>query len=426
MTNNNSTTDWTVACHLDYGDSGEVVVAQQQDGKITSNTLESSPATGGDVSHKLAFLGINERGEALTFNPSSKEISRGTSVAADARFAYAYRDPNSVRIWFMNDGDKDGNDTLCCDGNGSSVTIAAKTNGNAEFVETICVGRGHHVTTFVGPSEKAKGQPERAFVSNLKDGTISVIGNDPNDAVSFLKIIATINLCDPRHENGKNVDVPNNAFPHGMEFSETTGKLYNLNNGYGTVAVIDPMTHEVEDSTPMKGCSNILLSRCGKFLIGKGADRKTNPEHVMGRLCVLDAEAGEIATSMDIQDFYPSVYRFNPEGNKLYVTAAATGKDVQLNNLRTDIVQIYDTSNLPELTLTKELKLEPCLSGRRPIAFLEQKDTAPIVFIPNPTQGSLTIIDGETDEIIDTVNIGEGDIKEFSFSFWRDRNIYGA
>ena len=140
----------------------------------------------------------------------------------------------------------------------------------------------------------------------------------------------------------------------------------------------------------------------------------------------MDAEAGEITTSLDIQDFYPSVYRFNPEGNKLYVTAAATGKDVQLNNLRTDIVQIYDTSNLPALTLTKELKLEPCLSGRRPIAFLEQENTAPIVFIPNPTQGSLTIIDGETDKIIDTVNIGEGDIKEFSFSFWRDRNIYGA
>ncbi len=423
---NTSAVDWTIAAHLEYNDKNDVVVVQQQAGEISVTKLDTSAATGQDINHVATFWGINDRGEALVYDPVSKEVSHQTEIASDTRFAYAYRDPNSVRVWFMNDGDKNGNDTLACDGEGSSVTIAAKTNGKAELVDTLCVGRGHHVTTFVGPTAKAGNIPHRAFVSNLKDGVIHVIGNDPNDAVSFLKIIATINLCDPHFEDNADTNIPNNAFPHGMEFSHATGKLYNLNNGYNTVAVIDPLSHEVENSISMKVSSNLLLSRCGNFLIGKGADRKVDPEHVMGRLCVLDARKEEITTVLDIKDFYPSVYRFNPKGDKLYVTAAATGKDVQFDNLRTDIVQIYDTSKLPELSLIKEIKLEECSSGRRPIAFLERGDDAPIVFIPNPTQGSLAIIDGDSDQVINTVSIGDGNIKEFSFSFWNDRAIYGA
>ena len=423
---NTSAVDWTIAAHLEYSDRNDVVIVKQQAGKISIKTLEASAATGLDVNHVPAFWGINDRDEALVFDPVSREVSRQTVLASDTRFAYAYRDPNSVRVWFMNDGDKNGNDTLACAENGASVTIAAKTNGKAEFVETLCAGRGHHVTTFVGPTKTAGGIPHRAFVSNLKDGTIHVVGNDPNDAVSFLKIIATINLCDPRHEESANTNVPNNASPHGMEFSHATGKLYNLNNGYNTVAVIDPLSHEVENAIPIQVSSNLLLSRCGNFLIGKGADRKADLEHVMGRLSVLDARKEEITNVLDIKDFYPSVYRFNPNGDKLYVTAAATGKDAQFDNLRTDIVQVYDTSKLPELRLIKEIKLEQCTSGRRPIAFLERKDIAPMVFIPNPTQGSLAIVDGGTDEIVDTVAIGDANIHEFSFSFWNNRAIYGA
>ncbi|MFC1749127.1 hypothetical protein ACFL2V_10010, partial [Pseudomonadota bacterium] len=61
-----------------------------------------------------------------------------------------------------------------------------------------------------------------------------------------------------------------------------------------------------------------------------------------------------------------------------------------------------------------------------PIAFLERDDEAPLIFAPNPTQGTLAIIDGENDEVIETVTIGEGNIKEVSFSFWRDKEIYGG
>lgn len=418
-------TEWTIASHLEYSDHNDIVVAQHRDGKTTVSKIETSPASGKDNSHVTTFWGVNNNNEALIFDPETKQADRQPAPVADNRFAYAYRDPSSARVWFMNDGGKAGTDTLACD-TGSSVSIGAKTEDNADFVETICVGRGHHVTTFVAPDENATNQPHRAFVSNLKDGTISVIGNDPSDAVSFLKVISTINLADTRFEDGDEAAIPNNAFPHGMEYSSTTGKLYNLNNGYHTIAVINPMTHEIETTVEMKVSSNLLLSRCGNFLIGKGADRKANPDHVMGRLSVFDARKNEMVTILDLQDIYPSVYRFNPAGDKLYVTAAATGKGTQLDNLRTDMVQIYDASKLPELILLKEIAVSECLSGRRPIAFQENDNGAPTVFLANPSQGSMSVIDGDTDEVIETVPLSDGDITEFSFSFWRDRDIYGA
>ena len=421
-----NSTDWTIACHMDYGQEKSVSLVELRDGELIVTHLPQADALGGDINSCPAFLGVNGKGEALIMDPATQTISNTLAVPADARFAYAYRDPGSNRVWFVNDGDKDGNDTLLCNGQGSSVSIVAKNDDEAVAMETLCIGRGHHMTTFTGPIDGAENIPARAFSSNLKDGTLSIIGNDPNDAVSFLKIIATINLFDPRFEKKGSDDLPNNAFPHGIEFSPLTGKVYNLNNGYGTIAVIDPLSHEVENTIEMKVSSNLLLSRCGRFLIGKGADRKGDPDHVMGRLSVVDVIKGELVTVLDVEDFYPSVYRFNPKGDKLYVTAAATGKGAQAENLKSHIVQVYDTTKLPELTLIKEIEVETTQAGRRPIAILDRPGETPYIFVPNPSHGTLAIIDGERDEIVETVEVGRGDMKEFSFSFWNDRTIYGA
>ncbi|HGX91679.1 MAG TPA: hypothetical protein ENK35_00015 [Candidatus Tenderia sp.] len=425
--NNINSKDWTIVCHKDYGDENSVSIVEQRNGEITVTHLGQSDPIGGDINSCPAFLGVNARGEAIIMDPATKAISNTHSVPADARFVYAYRDPESTRVWFVNDGDKDGNDTLLCDGQGSSIGIVAKKDDQALHMETLCIGRGHHMTAFTYPTLEAADIPVRAFSSNLLDGTISVIGNDPNDAVSFLKVIDTINLFDTRFDQGDAASLPNNAFPHGMEFSALTGKLYNLNNGYGSIAVIDPTTNQVESTIEMKVSSNLLLSRCGRYLIGKGADRKGNAEHVMGRLSVVDIVKEELVTCIDLPDIYPSVYRFNPAGDRLYVTTAATGKGVQAENLITDVVQVYDTSALPALKLVEEIQLETTTSGRRPIAILENHNgEAPVIFVPNPTHGSLSIIDGATNAVIETVEIGKGEMKEFSFSFWNDRTIYGA
>ena len=83
-------------------------------------------------------------------------------------------------------------------------------NGGS-ILKTLCVGRGHHVTTFVSPNADHPKVPHRVFASNLLDGTISVIGNDPADASTYLNVVKTINLCEPEKEDDGVMIAPNNA-----------------------------------------------------------------------------------------------------------------------------------------------------------------------------------------------------------------------
>jgi len=418
--------NWSLVNHLDCNGEGTLTVLSSSESEhnfeITNYT--ASDTTG--KTHAPWFLGLQD-GQVILFDPETKEIVLSDKMPKDAFPAYSYQDPNSNRIWFMNDGDKDsGNDTLNCGDKGSTVTIIDKGNENTppKHIKTLCVGRGHHVTTFIAPCDSHPKLPKVAYVSNLLDGSICVVGNDPSDNESYLNIIHTINLCDSEKEKDGNIGIPNNAFPHGKQLSQTTGKVYSLNNGYGLVDVIDPTTHEIEKRIPFKGFSNLLLSKCGKFIIGKGADRKSDDEHVLGRLAVMDATTYEIINLAEIADLYPSTYRFNQTGEKLYVTSAATGKDVQKENLNISSLFVYDTSNLPELNLVKSLDVGTSDCGRRPIAFPSDENSK-LVFVPNPTDGTLSILDGNTDTVINTIKIADCGGKEFNFSFWQS-SIYGA
>ena len=401
--------EWSFACHLSEGETGSLVLIEHKGGKTRVIPVERAPASGLDEAQRPVLIGVDADNALLIMDAVGKEISRHQRLPEDAVATYAYVDPATATYWMVNDGDKDnGVDLLNC-GNGGSPVIVVKGLGNsqaAEVIKVICLGRGHHVTIFVAPSELAPQVPRRVFASNLLDGTISVIGNDPADSTTFLKLIATINLSDPRHEDGKREAVPNNAFPHGMVFSPLTGKVYNMNNGYGTVVVIDPLSNSVETSAD------------GRFLIGKGADRKSDAEHVIGRLSIMDALSNTVTGTVELPDIYPSVYRFSSDGRKLYVTTAATGKGKQRDNLKLDTLLVFDTSALPAINLIKEVRVGRADCGRRPIAFIDQGRNGVRVFVPNSSDGTLSILDGADDSVLETVNLGKTDLAEINFSFW--------
>lgn len=425
----NEPDNWSLVCHLDYGDSGAVAVIDHAKEETTVRHLPRGPASGADAQRRPVFLGVTADQRPLMLDPVGKSVEVANALPEDATALYGYAEAGSARVWFTNDGDKEtGNDALNCGDQGASMTVVESQGAaSAAVLQTICVGRGHHVPTFTAPSADHPDVPRRAYVSNLQDGTISVIGNDPQDRASYLSVIETINLCEPeKEEGGEGLRVPNNAFPHGKVYSGVTGRIYGLNNGYKTIAVIDPLSNRIEERIDFKVASNLLLSPDGRFIIGKGADRKTDPEHVLGRLTVMDAVSREANVILDLKDVYPSTYRFNPDGSKLYVTTAATGKGGQRDNLRKDVVLVYDTSRLPEIALIKEVEVGTADCGRRPIAFLAHQGRAHRVFVPNPTDGTVSVLDAELDICLETLEVSDRPVEELNFSLLGAANIYGC
>lgn len=415
---------WSLVCHVDYGDRGAVSVIVHEKDETTVRPV----ALGAPSGRRPVFLGVNADHHPLLLDPASKSVEAAATLPEDAAALYGYVEPGTERVWYTNDGDKEtGNDSLNCGDKGASMTVVEPRDDlSAEVLQTICVGRGHHVPTFTAPSTHHQDMPRRAYVSNLLDGTISVIGNDPQDPSSYLTVVDTINLCQPEEESGEEMRVPNSAFPHGKVYSPVTGKIYGLNNGYKTIAVIDPLNNKIEERIDFKVASNLLLSPDGRFIIGKGADRKTDADHVIGRLTVMDAVSREPNVILDIKDVYPSTYRFNPDGSKLYVTTAATGKGTQRENLNKDMLLVYDTSRLPEIVLVKEVKVGTADCGRRPLAFLTDDSAARHVFVPNPTDGTVSVLDAELDIVTETVAITDTAVQELNFSLLGAGNIYGC
>jgi len=415
---------WSLVCHLQgAGGKGSVAIINSDGDGYSVRILESGPASGADPSRCPLFLGLDGNDRPVIMSAEDRAVSTPDKLPADAFPIYSYRDPKTGYVWFVSDGEKKtGNDELNCGTTGSPIIIFDRDDsGKAELVKLICMGRGHHVITYTGPSERQPQVPVRAFVSNLLDGSVCVVNND-SDAADYLQVIETINLCEPDKEDEGQMAVPNNAFPHGQVYADRTGKIYSFNNGYATVAVIDPATCEIESHIDMKVSSNLLLSPDERFLIGKGADRKTDAEHVVGRLSVIDIDQGRVVTTLDLPDIYPSVYRFSADGTRLYVTTAATGKGAQRDNLNIDTLLVYNASALPELKLLREIKVGRADCGRRPIAF---DDQGRYVFIPNPTDATVSIITAADDSIVDTARIGSDPADEINFSFWRG-GIYGA
>jgi len=242
------TIDFALAYYSGDRKTGAVSVVRRRNGELQSNQIPAAAESGKEKALKPIFVGLSEDDQVITLDPESKQTQISDSFIPDAFPAHIYSDPNTARDWFMNDGDKEtGNDTLNCGDRGSSVTVVENTaSAEARYLKTICVGRGHHQCNFSYPSAETPDVPYQAYVSNLKDGTISVIGNNVDQSDSFLQLLATINLCEPDKDGFDAPQVPNNAFPHGLVYSKVSGKVYNLNNVYGTIAIIDPLSHKIE------------------------------------------------------------------------------------------------------------------------------------------------------------------------------------
>ncbi len=402
MTTAHQSIDFSIAYYSGDRKTGSITVIKRKNGETTTTAIDTVPASDLPAERKPVFIGLTEENKVILLDPDTKKVVFKPSFPADAFAAHIYSDPNSKRDWFMNDGDKaTGNDQVNCGDKGSSVTVIDDTtSANSKFLRTICVGRGHHQASFSYPSDEHPNTPSQAYISNLKDGTISVIGNNPTDTENYLSVVTTVNLCEPDKEDDKaEAAIPNNAFPHGLVFSKVSGKVYNLNNGYGTVVVINPTTCEIENRFSFKGHSNLFASPCGKYVLGRGADRKSNPNHVIAKLSVIDVSDNAIKDSLDLQDVYISKYFFNPEGSHLYLTTSSSGNDEQKANLKTDALLVFDMKALPKLKLINETRLGVSTGT---LDFVTKNNETQLMFSSNAEEGAVAVmnVDGEVIEKI--------------------------
>ena len=406
MTTAHQSIDFSIAYYSGDRKTGSITVIKRDNGETTTTAIDTIPASDLPAEHKPVFIGLTEENKVILLDPDTKKVMFEPHFPADAFAAHIYSDPNSKRDWFMNDGDKaTGNDQVNCGDKGSSVTVIDDTtSANSKFLKTICVGRGHHQASFSFPSDTHPNTPSQVYISNLKDGTVSVIGNDPTDTENYLSLVTTINLCEPDKEEDKTEGaIPNNAFPHGLVFSKISGKVYNLNNGYGTVVVIDPITCEIENRFTFKGHSNLFASPCGNYVLGRGADRKSDPNHVIAKLSLIDVSDNTVKDSLDLQDIYISKYFFNPEGSRLYLTTSSSGNDEQKANLKTDALLVFDMTALPKLKLINETRLG---SSTGTLDFVTKDNETQLMFSSNAEEGSVAVlnIDGE---VLEKITVAE-------------------
>jgi YVTN family beta-propeller protein len=347
---------------------------------------------------------------------------------------HAGRDPSDgTLIWVMNDGDATSGACATAGPGGtavSSVTViqnhTVPGGGGGSTVDTlgevraeVCVGRGHHKVTFSYPSTDHPGAPRRAFVSNITDGTVSVIDANPASP-TFAAVIATLDLCDSAKESAPcdaNPATANEAEPHGIAYSPVSGLVYNSNEGYGTVAVIDAESatlFDVDASTPgvidaidIGFVGKAHVSPNGHFLVVVGVDTTSNAAHVTGKLSVVNVADHTFQTA-DLPDITPDSFEFTPDGDKLYVgTAMSFDNATQAGHLKNDVLLSFNTSALPApLPPWIEIRVGISSEEHRSLAIQEHDGEASHVWVANPDDGTVSVVDVESDTVVDTLEVG--------------------
>lgn len=367
------------------------------------------------------FVNMGSTNQVAALDPVGETATFRKFIPVGQRPVHIYRDPEGTRIWVLNDADPTtGVDTITseCNSQQAGSVSVIQNHGTAghgddgeesnagEVLKTICVGKGHHKAAFSTPTTTDPSIPHRAFISNITDGTITVIDNDPSSD-NYLTVIGTIDLCDSNKEScpaGQG-----GAGPHGMYFSSVNGKIYNNNENHGTVNVINPTSLAIEATVDIGFAGATHITPDGRFVIVRGVDRTSDPTRVTGKITIFDAtDPSNNFTTINLPDVNPGALAFTSIGTmkKMYVASAATGNDDQRASQKSNVVQVFDITALPaDPTLIKEIGVGSTTGGRS-IGIHEHDKEAENVFVTNRADGTVSVIDAQNDTAIDTLQVG--------------------
>lgn len=426
------------------------VISHGHDGNAVLNTIPVGSGAVGDItisSEHHVFVNVTANNQVAAIDP----VVAGAPVLKNflpvgQKPVHGYRDPSDgTLIWVLNDANATSGPCATARAGAATNSVTVIQNHEVDggggggsgsgqttlgiVLKEICVGRGHHKAAFSYPSLTRPNVPRRAFVSNISDGTVTVIDSDPASQ-TFGSVVGTVDLCDPSKQTcDADPTTGNAAVPHGIDFSPVSGLIYNANVGYGTVWAIDPIApalFDVDATTPEVDPINVGFANKahvtpdGTFLVVKGTDTASNPDHVVGRLSVVDVSDHSVHP-IDLMDIHPDSFEFSPDGSKLYVTTATsagkitdpanpTGPQInnptQLANIKNNVLLSFDASGLPQLSSPIEIPVGVAGHDHRSLAIHERNGAAEHVWVPNPDDGTVSVVDAESDTVVDTVTVG--------------------
>ncbi len=255
---------------------------------------------------------------------------------------------------------------------------------------------------------------KRVFVSSEDAGEISVIDGDETSG-TYRQVIRRIDLCNPAKEGGPCNDesttaanaafTPNSSAPHGIRWSKLTKKIYSIQEGYGEIAEIDPVTFAVTPILDLTGLPYTAygISPDGRFLLLRG--QTTAPQAT--KLGVLDLGVTPVVRKdFDITELNgtaPGSFKFSPDGNRFYILAA---NSALATVTKKDRLFAFNSSTLTAtpaaLTLLSEIQLAP--SGAHSFDVLAQgAGAATFIVVSNGTHNSLSVINAADNTIKQTV-----------------------
>lgn len=327
-------------------------------------------------SNKVAVIDITTTGARLT-----------KYIATGSRPVHVYQDPDG-KIWTMNDGNAgvDNINSACNTLGVSSVTIiqdgakGARDTDTASLIKHICVGKGHHKAIFTT-------NPKRAFVSNITDNSISVIDNDPISP-NYLTVISTLNLG-------------TGAGPHGFSYSSVSNRVYISAQTAGNIIAVNPLTLVTETISIGKSGPS-TASPNGQYIAIPGKDTTSDPNHVIGKVTILNASTNVFST-IDVADVSPDHMMFSSDAKRLYVASSLAGSGNQVTNLKQNVLLVYDSSNLPNLTLLAQVTVGDAKTGHRHLASVSHGSMMHI-FVPSG-DGILYTVDSETNTVIQRLEL---------------------
>ncbi|MBH0176732.1 MAG: hypothetical protein HP491_02435 [Nitrospira sp.] len=423
------------------------VALRGNSGNAVVNTLGSgTPGVFGNVAlgdmqfslGEWLFVNLGATNQVATIDPlTGATPTFEVNLTVGTRPVHLYRDPTDREVmWIMNDGnntagtDHQGDDLVNCvpavpvpgQNYGSSVTIIHNSHlgpgATPPTVErTVCVlADGHKVSAFSQPTTSDPNIPRRVFVSSATAGEIAVVDNTPvPGADPDWRLIHRIDLCNPSKEaNPATCDVenptgttpftPNSSNPHGIRFSQQTGKVYSIQETYRTIVEIDPQTYTVTEvvdlsTTPYTAFG---ISPNGRFLLLRGSSAAPFGT----RLGIIDLSIPGNPRSIrdltipELDGAGPGAFRFSPDGQRFFIVASNT------STTKKDFLFAFDTSNLtanpPSMTLIRSIGLVSTLDGRHSFDVLAQRPTGSPV--GTPSQATYLVVSNGTDNSVSIIN----------------------